>query len=163
MSRQSRPLIGARGYKGYFKPTNPSKYAGNPGEIVYRSRMELALFTKLDKHPDIERWTSDNLGADLTGPGGLAIPYTDYSKNPPKLRRYYVDAVLRTRTGRVIVIEVKPSRETRPPKPKKGPRFLQEARTYAQNQSKWAAARRFCEKRGWEFRIVTEKELGCWS
>ena len=31
---------------------------------------------------------------------------------------------------------------------------------YAKNQAKWKAAREFCEDRRYEFKIITEKELG---
>ena len=31
---------------------------------------------------------------------------------------------------------------------------------FEQNQAKWQAAREFCLDQGWEFRIMTEKELG---
>jgi hypothetical protein len=31
---------------------------------------------------------------------------------------------------------------------------------YAKNQAKWSAAREFCKDNGWEFRILTEAELG---
>jgi putative hemolysin len=27
------------------------------------------------------------------------------------------------------------------------------------NRAKWAAARKYCEERGYEFRVLTEKEL----
>jgi len=31
--------------------------------------------------------------------------------------------------------------------------------TWGVNQAKWKAAKEYCEKKGWEFRILTEKEL----
>ena len=31
---------------------------------------------------------------------------------------------------------------------------------FEQNQAKWKAAREFCMDNGWEFKIMTEKELG---
>ena len=50
---------------------------------------------------------------------------------------------------------------TKPPKQKrKTKKFLQEAATYAVNQEKWRAADIFCQERGWEFKLVTEKHLG---
>jgi hypothetical protein len=67
-------------------------------------------------------------------------------------------------TGQIktYVIEVKPKRQTQPPKPKsrvtKG--FIYEAKTYAVNQAKWKAAVEFCKDRMVEFKIITEDELG---
>ena len=33
-------------------------------------------------------------------------------------------------------------------------------RMYVTNMAKWEAARKYCKKKGWEFKIVTEYELG---
>jgi hypothetical protein len=38
-------------------------------------------------------------------------------------------------------------------------RFLNEANTYLVNQAKWEAAENVCEKKGWKFKILTEKEI----
>jgi hypothetical protein len=37
---------------------------------------------------------------------------------------------------------------------------LVESLTYLKNEAKWKAASEYCKDRGWEFKIVTEKELG---
>jgi hypothetical protein len=31
---------------------------------------------------------------------------------------------------------------------------------YGKNQAKWKAAREYCADRGWNFQIMTEKQLG---
>lgn len=153
-------------YQGFFKPRYPEKYHGDSKRIVYRSRIELVMMTKLDSSPAVTQWTTDKLGvkANLTNNGGLCIPYTDKSQNPPKFRRYFPDFLVKFRSGKVVVIEIKPDKETRPPKEaktkKQARRYLKEARTYVQNTSKWEAARRYCDKQKWEFRIITEKDLG---
>jgi len=66
-----------------------------------------------------------------------------------------VDLTIRTDTGRTLLVEIKPSSQTVPPKRKK----LTEALTYMKNTSKWKYARKFCEERGYEFQIWTENEL----
>ena len=59
-----------------------------------------------------------------------------------------------------FIIEVKPKRQTKPPKKGKSRRnYLYEQFTWTKNQAKWAAATQYCEKRKWKFMIVTEKEL----
>ena len=60
------------------------------------------------------------------------------------------------------VIEVKPLKQCSPPKkPKRQtPRYIKEAYTYAINQTKWKEAREFCSDRQWQFKVITEKELG---
>jgi TnsA endonuclease N terminal. len=67
-------------------------------------------------------------------------------------------------TGEIktYVIEVKPKKQTRPPKKRKKvtPSYLYECKTYAVNTAKWKAAREFCNDRKIEFKIITEQELG---
>ena len=46
-------------YKGLYKPKNPSKYKGNPTNIIYRSLWERRLMSYLDDHPDILQWSSE--------------------------------------------------------------------------------------------------------
>jgi hypothetical protein len=60
------------------------------------------------------------------------------------------------------VIEVKPKRQTEPPKKKTRvtKSYLYEAKTYAVNQAKWKAAVEWCEDRRLEFKVITENELG---
>jgi len=62
----------------------------------------------------------------------------------------------------VVIIEVKPYYQTIEPKKsnKLTKRYLTEVKTWATNTSKWSAAREYCADRGWDFQILTEKELG---
>ena len=60
------------------------------------------------------------------------------------------------------IIEIKPKKQTVPPKkPKKkrSKRFLTESKTYVTNCSKWEAAKKYCQKRKWIFQILTEDHL----
>jgi hypothetical protein len=59
-------------------------------------------------------------------------------------------------------IEIKPMRQcSPPPKPKRQTKkYLNEAYEYAKNQAKWRAAQDYCADRRWEFKVMTEKELG---
>jgi hypothetical protein len=62
---------------------------------------------------------------------------------------------------KTLVLEIKPHKQTQKPVQKrKTKRFIQEAATYAVNQEKWRAADMFCKEQGWEFLILTEKDLG---
>ena len=61
------------------------------------------------------------------------------------------------------MIEVKPAKQTKPTretKKNKQKEYIREAYEYAKNQAKWKMAREFCADRQWEFKVVTEKELG---
>lgn len=139
-------------YKGWFKPKNPSKYNGDPNNIVYRSSWELRVMKYLDEHPSVIWWASEE----------LPIPY----KSPvdQKVHRYFPDFIARIKQANketTMVLEVKPFKQTQKPVQKrKTKKFLQEAVTYAINQEKWRAADLFCKEHGWQFKLITEKELG---
>lgn len=136
-------------YKGYFKPQNPTKYAGDPNNIVYRSNWEKKLMLQFDSRDDIIYWASEE----------LAVPYFDPFKQ--KWRRYFPDFIIKTKDERVIMIEVKPYAQTQePPKQqKKTQKHLKEVATFRINSCKWESAMAFCKKKGWEFQILHEKNV----
>ncbi len=139
-------------YKGWFKPKNPRKYNGDPNNIVYRSSWELRVMKYLDEHPSVIWWASEE----------LPIPYR--SPVDQKMHRYFPDFIAKVKQGAketTIVIEVKPFKQTQKPVQKRRTKkFIQEAATYAINQEKWRAAELFCKEQGWQFKLITEKELG---
>ena len=62
-----------------------------------------------------------------------------------------------------FLIEIKPSKQVAKPvanNRKKQSTILYEQTTWITNQAKWEAAKRWSEKKGYEFIILTEKELG---
>ena len=144
---------GKNTYKGWFTPQNPQKYKGNPENIIYRSSWELRCMKYFDDHPNIVWWSSEE----------LAIPYI--SPVDGKRHRYFPDFIIKVQrkdeTVMTYVIEVKPEAQTKKPtQKKKTKKFIQEAATYAINQTKWKAADEFCHEHGWQFKILTEKDLG---
>lgn len=140
-------------YKGYFKPRNPSKYKGDPTNIIYRSRWEAKFMNYLDNHPDVLQWASEE----------LAIPYR--SPVDGKVHRYFPDFIVRKRSPQGIIetllVEIKPADQTREPVKKKtiNKAYINEVMTWGVNQAKWKAAKEYCEDRKWKFLILTEKEL----
>ena len=61
-----------------------------------------------------------------------------------------------------ILIEIKPSSQTKKPKQRKYARkktILYERKMYVQNIAKWEAAKKYASKKGYKFIILTEKEL----
>jgi len=141
-------------YKGKFRPINPKKYKGDPSNVIYRSRWELVLMKKLDEHPDVLEWSSEE----------IVIPYR--SPIDGKLHRYFPDFYVKrkNREGVIesIIIEVKPYAQTLEPKVQSNitRRYIQEVHTYGINKSKWTQAQEYCKDRGWKFMIFTEHELG---
>lgn len=140
-------------YKGIYKPTNPSKYAGDPNKIVYRSNWERRFMVYCDKNDDIIAWASEE----------LYVPY----KNPidRKVHRYFPDFIIKLKNGKRFMIEIKPRKQTMAPKPpkRKTKRYLGEQLEYIKNRAKWQAAKAYCDDQGLEFKIFTEKELGIYS
>ena len=130
-------------YSVSWKPKNIAKYRGNVNNIKYRSLWERNAFRYMDTASWVKWWNSEE----------TVIGYICSTDN--KAHRYYVDLTIRTTSGRTLLVEIKPSPQTRPPKRKK----LNEALTYMKNVSKWKYATKFCEERGYEFQIWTEKEL----
>lgn len=141
-------------YKGYFRPKNPSKYKGDPKNIIYRSSWELKLMSYLDGHPDVIEWSSEE----------IIVPYRSPIDGKP--HRYFPDFWVKKRTAdgkvEVALIEVKPLKETMAPKPqtKITKRYLREVATWGVNQAKWAAAEAYCADRNWKFVKMTERNLG---
>jgi hypothetical protein len=61
------------------------------------------------------------------------------------------------------VIEIKPQRDLKMPEknPKRKTKsWAYSVKMWAINQAKWKAAKEWCEDRKYEFKILTEKELG---
>lgn len=143
-----------KAYRGKYRPENPSKYAGDPSNIVYRSLWERKVMVYLDKHESVISWGSEE----------FAIPYV--SPVDRKTHRYFPDFIVRVRTkeGKIktMIWEVKPNRQTKEPvkKSRVTRQYVTEVMTYGINEAKWKAAQNFCADRGWEFRLITEKELG---
>lgn len=140
-------------YKGKFTPKNPSKYVGDPNNIVYRSLWERNVFRWIDAHADITEWASEE----------IVIPYICATDG--RRHRYFIDLYFKTKDGQKCLVEIKPKSQTLPPKKpsRQTKRYISEALTYAKNQSKWKAAEEFAKDNNCLFYIWTEdtiKSLG---
>ncbi len=107
----------------------------------------------LDENPNVIWWASEE----------LPIPYRSPIDN--RIHRYFPDFIVKVRRkdGLVMtyILEVKPESQTKMPVQKRRTKkFIQEAATYAINQEKWRAADIFCKEHGWQFKILTENDLG---
>jgi hypothetical protein len=61
-----------------------------------------------------------------------------------------------------MVWEVKPKKQAQPPQPRSRvtKQYINEVVTWGINEAKWKAAQEFCKDRGWEFKVLTEDDLG---
>ena len=142
-------------YKGKYYPTSPHKYKGDPTNIIFRSLWERKFMVYCDQNVNVLEWASEE----------IAIPYRSPVDGKP--HRYFPDFYMKVKESngsiKKYVIEVKPLKQCSPPKkPKQGQTrgYIREAYEYAKNQSKWKEAREYCADRQWEFKVITEKELG---
>lgn len=141
-------------YKRKFTPTAPEKYLGNHTNIIMRSSWETMFANWCDRNPQILKWSSEE----------VVVPYRCPTDN--RMHRYYIDfrIQLRDKSGtlKTYLIEVKPSKQTRPPEfpGKRTKRYLVESATFIKNQAKWEAAKQYAADRGWVFKIITEHDLG---
>ena len=140
--------------QGIFKPQNPEKWVItktfdlNEKAIKYRSSYELKFMKFVDKNPGIVLANSE----------GIVIPYVSPIDN--KVHRYYIDFIIKNKNNKVFLVEIKPYSQTQKPKPGKNKRtYIEAYKTYLVNQAKWKAAKEFAKRKGWEFKIITEKEL----
>lgn len=140
-------------YKGRFIPKNPKKYAGDANNIIWRSTWEFRVMKWLDESDNVLLWSSEE----------LVIRY--YNPIDNKIHRYFPDFVVKVKKRddlvMTYVLEVKPEYQTKQPvRRRKTQKFINESVTYIINQSKWKAATEFCKDRGWEFKVLTEHDLG---
>ena len=143
----------AESIKSKYKPENPRKYKGDYRNIICRSSWERKFCRWCDLNESILEWGSEEFFIPYRAPDG-------------RVRRYFPDFIMKVKetNGEVktYVIEVKPLKQTRPPKKRKRvtKSYIYECTTYAGNQAKWKAADEWCKDHKIEFKIITEKELG---
>ena len=142
-------------YNGKYRPRHPKKYKGDPTNIVYRSLWEKKFMNYCDITESVNEWQSEEFW----------IPYRSPLDN--RVHRYFPDFLIKYQDNngrrRIMVVEIKPKKETKMPvtNPKKRTKsWAYSVRTYAVNQSKWKAAREYCRDRDYEFKIMTEDDLG---
>ena len=144
----------AKAKQGKFRPKHPEKYRGDCGEIYYRSSWEEKFMKWCDGSAAILCWQSEE----------RRIPY--YDPVQKKRRTYFPDFYVKYKRADGIIVEeiveVKPHKQVKGPpvNPKRRTKaWLNEVYNYATNTAKWKAAASYCEDRGYNFRLITEKEL----
>ena len=137
-------------HKRKYTPIFPEKYTGDPTNIIMRSSWETMFASWCDKNPSVVKWSSEE----------TIIPYRCPTDN--HIHRYFVDFKITVNTGKTYLVEVKPYKQTQIPEypGKRTQRYLMESLTFMKNQAKWEAATNYAKDRGWEFKIITEHELG---
>ena len=165
-------------HQGNYIPKNKDKVLklNSQGGVYYRSSWEIRVMTWLDNNPNITKW-----GAEC-----MAIPYqlTHFEKNGDinvKNHCYYPDFYyeIKNKDGSIkkVVAELKPMKEflmvqklqemklsiPENANLKKLRNFEYDLKMAQKNSEKWKTMIQFCDKKGWEFIVITEdilKKLG---
>ena len=144
MKKQLKPQKNSRYKQGYIDPRSCKKLL--PGvaheKIIYRSSYELKFILWLESNSKIKQWASEC----------ICIPYMFVDGTT---HRYYPDYFVEFVDGTKMVVEIKPYNQTKKP--------INEncwaAKEYVKNKCKWVAAMEFCKKKGYIFKILTEKTI----
>ncbi len=159
-------------HQGNFIPTNKDKVIklNSLGGVYYRSSLEKKFMTYLDINENIIRWSAEI----------FEIPYTSKEVINGdvvyKNRRYYPDFYYEMRSGESIkrvIAEVKPKSEYNDvilfregkfniPKDatmKKMKNLEYKIKMSQKNSAKWETMVEFCNKKGYEFIIITDEIL----
>lgn len=160
-------------HQGNYVPKNKEKIIklNSQGGIYYRSSWEVKIMTWLDNNENITRW-----GAEC-----ITIPYqlTHYEKNGDinlKSHNYYPDFYYEINingTIKKVVAEVKSMKEYSMVQKlqemklsvpdngnlKKLRNFEYDLKMAQKNSEKWKTMIKFCDRKGWDFIIITEDIL----
>lgn len=139
-----KPQAHGRHQQGYLDPRSCKKlFPGISNDLItFRSSWERKYAYYCESNPNIKHWGSEC----------IQIPYILYDGTQ---HTYYPDFLIETVDGTKIVVEIKPSAECRRPINENG--YLWNA--YTKNMCKWAAAKKFCQDRNMQFRILTEQTI----
>ena len=158
--------------QGNYVPNNKDKVIklNTQGGVYFRSSWEKKIMHWLDYNPTITKW-----GAEC-----LRIPYqmTHFNNGDSKIKEhcYYPDFYYEMRlsdgTLKQIVVEVKPMKEYnmvialnegKLSVPEKGAKKLKgfeyDLKMAYKNKNKWETMISWCNKKGYEFIIITEDNL----
>ena len=103
----------------------------------------------LDKNENVITWSYEP----------QCIKYFD--KGQQKVRRYFIDFSIVGKVGpiyKTVWIEIKPESETHAPRGR-ARNDSKAQMTWMTNQSKWEAAKALAKSKGYEFHVITEKQL----
>ena len=137
-------------HKGKYIPINKDKYIGDINNINFRSSWERCVCKYLDLNPDIEYWSVEQ----------TVIKYRCATDNG--IHDYYIDFTIKYKSGKVLLIEVKPYSQTQLPKATSGKSkrtYINQVLAFTKNKSKWVEAVKFAKANNCEFKIWTEKTL----
>jgi len=164
----SAPKQSGKYKQGLYIPKNKDKVIklNSKGGLFYRSGLEQKMMVYFDNNDNIINWGAEHLRIPYTKTEWVnesqEFKTTDHSYYPD----FYYELKRSDGTISKVVAEVKPESETIEPKISSNPtskqlkNFEYSLKMYNKNLSKWTYMIEYCERKGFEFIIITEKNLG---
>lgn len=156
-NKTNPPHKKSRFRQGYFVPSVPGKYIGDPSKIIYRSSWEYRFCKYCDSTPEVLSWSSEP----------IPIPYISPLDN--KEHSYFVDFYMKLQKPDAPIeylVEIKPSKYLKQPSMKEGLTTIKRLKDYNKmaadwvvNRAKFKAAQEFARLNNKNFIIVTEEFL----
>lgn len=146
-------------HKNKYVVQNREKYIGpDIDNVIYRSSWEKRFFEFLDNNTYVLAWASEPEPIPYMKPvpnekGGIRLKPSKYYPD------IYVEYVTEDRQFKKEMIEIKPMKQTKPSRSRKPIVKMQENYVLAVNTAKWEAAKKWCDDKGIEFKILTEKSI----
>lgn len=139
-----KPKQNGRYKQGYIKPSSCKKLFEQISKdvIIYRSSYELKFIMWLENSDKVARWGSEC----------FSIPYMFVDGTT---HRYWPDYFVEFVDGTKMVVEIKPYNQTQKPVNEN----CWAAKEYTKNMCKWKATMEFCKKKGYKFKVLTEKTI----
>jgi hypothetical protein len=138
------PSKKSRYKQGYIDPRSCKKVFEqlSRDRIIYRSSYEFKFIMWLENSDKVSRWGSEC----------IKIPYLWVDGTT---HSYYPDYFVEMVDGTKMLVEIKPHNQTQKPMNEN----CWGAKEYAKNMCKWKAAQEFCQKKGFIFKVLTEKTI----
>lgn len=122
-----------------------------------------------DKNSNVLRWAYEPYSIEYNFCKPPHLPDWVEQLVDNKTHKYYIDFLIEIKDNagnvKMFVIEIKPERMTKEPKePKRKTRasilrYVNDMKEYAKNCNKWDSAEKFCARKGYQFKLLTEKNL----
>jgi hypothetical protein len=139
-----KPIKDGRYSQGYINPSSCKKIFPQmkTDKIIYRSSYERKFIAWLENNEQVKNWGSEC----------IRIPYLYIDG---KMHSYYPDYFVEMVDGTKMVVEIKPSSQTKRPVNEN----TWVGKEYRKNMCKWKATMEFCQAKGYKFKIITEKTI----
>jgi hypothetical protein len=153
--------------QGLYIPNYKDKVIklNSQGGLYFRSGLEQKMMIYLDNNENIVFWGAEHLRVPYTKTEWVSEKQEFITSEHSYYPDFYYELKRKDGTFSKAVAEVKPFSETQEPKLPNNPtskqlkNFEYSLKMYNKNLSKWKSMIEYCERKGFEFIIITEQHL----